>query len=667
MRSAYASILMFFLLGACLTSIGMFISSVTENQVTSAVVTLVIMLITYSMTSLASYVSTASSSSLIALSALALVLAAIVYLFTKNLSVAFLTAVALVGALLIAYAIDASAFSGLSPALMKERHGVRRERRPARQRHQLDGAAGVQNLHPLQVAGDRLPHRQRRRQPPLVDSAGRRDSRGIDRGGRSRDYQEETQMKRGKKLIVLACALAAVLVLYLGVTLVTRHISDKNAVTETQGTFAATSFTADDIRSIAWTNLGNEYTISKTDDGWTLDGHDGFRLNQDDAAAMADAVSALKATRRLDGGVEDSDYGLAEPTLTVKIALNNGSEITLAEGDKNDVTDAYYLRVTAGESVVYTVETDLQTAFDQKLADLFVKETLPSLSESAQRVVLTRADDEITLVCSTDDDGNAHWYEETADGTRALNDETAQTLYDTIRDFAWYELVEWNADADALSGYGFDAPTAVVHAESLNDDGETTVWQVEIGGEFSSSYDYVRLSGSATVYRMKNELRKLAAGYSYSDYADKTVLTVDAEAIESLTLTVRGEAHTLRIWTETVAATPATASEATSGEGTTVRCASLDGNEWSPDSYDEIVSRLLALEAEDALTSVPEHADEPVLTVSVQTADAQSDVSFSVSELDAEHSLILRSDGAIFQFSAADADALIRALTYALK
>lgn len=120
MRSAYASILMFFLLGACLTSIGMFISSVTENQVTSAVVTLVIMLITYFMTSLASYVSTASSSSLIALSALALVLVAIVYLFTKNLSVAFLTAAALVGALLIAYAIDASAFSGLFPALMKK-------------------------------------------------------------------------------------------------------------------------------------------------------------------------------------------------------------------------------------------------------------------------------------------------------------------------------------------------------------------------------------------------------------------------------------------------------------------------------------------------------------------------------------------------------------------
>lgn len=120
MRSAYASILMFFLLGACLTSVGMFISSVTENQVTSAVVTLVIMLITYFMTSLASYVSTASSSSLIALSVLALGLAAIVYLFTKNLSLAFLSAAAIIGALLIAYAIDASAFSGLFPELMKK-------------------------------------------------------------------------------------------------------------------------------------------------------------------------------------------------------------------------------------------------------------------------------------------------------------------------------------------------------------------------------------------------------------------------------------------------------------------------------------------------------------------------------------------------------------------
>lgn len=120
MRSAYASILMFFLLGACLTSVGMFISSVTENQVTSAVVTLVIMLITYFMTSLASYVSTASSSSLIALSVLALGLAAIVYLFTKNLSLAFLSAAAIIGVLLIAYAIDASAFSGLFPELMKK-------------------------------------------------------------------------------------------------------------------------------------------------------------------------------------------------------------------------------------------------------------------------------------------------------------------------------------------------------------------------------------------------------------------------------------------------------------------------------------------------------------------------------------------------------------------
>ena len=483
-------------------------------------------------------------------------------------------------------------------------------------------------------------------------------------------------MKRGKKLIVLSGALAVVLVLYLGVTLVTRHIDNKNAVTETQGTFRATTFTADEIHSITWTSLGNEYTITKSDDGWTLNDHEGFRLNQEDAEAMADAVSALKATRRLDGGVEDGDYGLAEPALTVKVALNDGSEVTLAEGDKNDVTEAYYLRVTADESHVYTVEADLQSAFDQKLSELFVQEALPSLGEEGQRIVLTCADDEVVLVRREDDAGDSHWYEETADGARALDEEAVQSLYDDICDFTWYELVEWNADADALTGYGFDAPTAVVRAESLNDDGETTAWEVEFGGEYSSSYDYVRLPGSSVVYRVKNSLRKLATDYSYSDYADKTILPMDAAAIESLTLTVRGEAHTLRAWTETVSATPseatatsgeATASKATSGEVTSVRRASLDGNEWSADSFDEIVSNLLALEAEEALTSTPAHEEEPVLTVSVQTMDAQSDASFALFELDAEHSLLIRSDGASFYFPAADADALVRTLSYALK
>ena len=57
--SAYSALFAFFLLGACLLSVGLFISSVTESQVAAAVITLVAMLLLYFMNGLSSFCSSA--------------------------------------------------------------------------------------------------------------------------------------------------------------------------------------------------------------------------------------------------------------------------------------------------------------------------------------------------------------------------------------------------------------------------------------------------------------------------------------------------------------------------------------------------------------------------------------------------------------------------------
>lgn len=116
--SAYGALLAFFLLGACLLSIGLFISSITESQVASAVVTLVVMLVLYFMSGLASYVPTDASSSLIALGILAVIAAALVWLLTKNPIVAALVGAALIGGLMLWYQADQTAFSGLFGSIM---------------------------------------------------------------------------------------------------------------------------------------------------------------------------------------------------------------------------------------------------------------------------------------------------------------------------------------------------------------------------------------------------------------------------------------------------------------------------------------------------------------------------------------------------------------------
>ena len=117
--SAYGALFAFFLLGACLLSIGLFISSVTESQVAAAVITLVTMLILYFMNGLASYLSTEASSSLIALMVLVVVFAVILQLLAKNLIVSILTAVIGCGALYLWYSSNTSFFSGLFAGMMQ--------------------------------------------------------------------------------------------------------------------------------------------------------------------------------------------------------------------------------------------------------------------------------------------------------------------------------------------------------------------------------------------------------------------------------------------------------------------------------------------------------------------------------------------------------------------
>lgn len=120
LKLAYASIFFFFLLGACLLAVGMFISSVTDSQVASAVISLVAMLILYFMSGLASYVSTDARASVIALMVLSLVIALAVWLLTRSQALSIGLGVVLVGGLFFWYGFSPDTFSGLFPKMMEQ-------------------------------------------------------------------------------------------------------------------------------------------------------------------------------------------------------------------------------------------------------------------------------------------------------------------------------------------------------------------------------------------------------------------------------------------------------------------------------------------------------------------------------------------------------------------
>ncbi|MBE5791587.1 MAG: ABC transporter permease subunit [Clostridia bacterium] len=119
LKVAYGALFAYFMLGACLLSIGLFISSVTESQVASAVITLVVMLILYFMSSLATFVSTSQEGSMIALIGCAVIFALFVLILTRNVLISMLTLIFTSGGIYLFYLYDPSAFSGLFPKVME--------------------------------------------------------------------------------------------------------------------------------------------------------------------------------------------------------------------------------------------------------------------------------------------------------------------------------------------------------------------------------------------------------------------------------------------------------------------------------------------------------------------------------------------------------------------
>lgn len=116
--TTYGALLAFFLMGGCLLSIGLFISSITDSQVAAAVITLLTMMLLYFMSSLSSWVSTEASASLTALMVLAVIAAVIFYIMSKNAIISVIVGAALIGGLQLWYHIDSSAFSGLFASMM---------------------------------------------------------------------------------------------------------------------------------------------------------------------------------------------------------------------------------------------------------------------------------------------------------------------------------------------------------------------------------------------------------------------------------------------------------------------------------------------------------------------------------------------------------------------
>lgn len=118
--TSYGSLFAFCMVGAALIAVGVFISSLTENQGFAAGIGIAVILLNYFSVSLAEYVSATAFGSLVAFFIVAALLAWIVYSLTKNENLAYGIGIVLMLGSAIFYIVDETKFEGLLPAIMKK-------------------------------------------------------------------------------------------------------------------------------------------------------------------------------------------------------------------------------------------------------------------------------------------------------------------------------------------------------------------------------------------------------------------------------------------------------------------------------------------------------------------------------------------------------------------
>ncbi|WP_295748994.1 ABC transporter permease [uncultured Oscillibacter sp.] len=116
--TSYGSILAFFLMGAALIALGVFISSLTDNQGFAAGISIAVILLNYYSVSLSEYVSTTAFGSMAALCVLILALGAVIKYLTKHENLAYAVCFVLIAAIAVAGFTDNTRFEGLLPAVM---------------------------------------------------------------------------------------------------------------------------------------------------------------------------------------------------------------------------------------------------------------------------------------------------------------------------------------------------------------------------------------------------------------------------------------------------------------------------------------------------------------------------------------------------------------------
>jgi len=349
-------------------------------------------------------------------------------------------------------------------------------------------------------------------------------------------------MSRGKKLGILFL----ILVLLIAACFITVKLVQKKTLESADSSETVLQIDDTAITQLSWNYNGEELSFVRSEDTWT-DAYDtSYPLDTSEIDALVTQISNLSSAKTIESPSDLSQYGLAEPVLTVNVTADQ--QYTVSFGNETKMGGQVYF--TTGDGNVYvSPDTTTYSNFCTGRLDLLKKETLPDMSEI---VSFTAEDAANPLYIEYDaESGRAYsdsyvWFGIDNGNTITLDTDSASTLVDTIRYLSWQSCVAYNVSQEDLANYGLDAPEAVVTINYKNaDSGEVQSFVLKVGDRADTETCYAMIDGSNIVYTVSSTVLDTLLETTYSDMLPDEVLLMDWGSVKSMDIDIGGTTYTL--------------------------------------------------------------------------------------------------------------------------
>lgn len=388
-------------------------------------------------------------------------------------------------------------------------------------------------------------------------------------------------MKRSKRILILAGALAVVCAATFALT---RYEEHKEKIENSDEVILAVDSAS--VKSLSWESESGTLAFHR-DEHWVYDADEAFPVDDEKIEELLGLFGEFGVSFIIEDVEDYGQYGLDEPVCTIKFETEEQSyEVKL--GDYSSMDAQRY--VSIGDGNVYLVKEDPLDTFDAALNDVIDNDETPVFGQvsgisfsGGEEYEISYEEDSSATYCADD-----VYFTERDGEKKPLDTSKVESYLSAVSNLNLTDYATYNATEEELQSYGLDDPELTVSVDYTeeNEDGEETQQtfvlhvsrdpeeraaaeekeneeQEEASADASADSEtdaeeitaYVRVGESQIVYRITGDEYKSLTAASYDELRHDEVLTADFADITQIDISLEGQEYTLTSKTEDEART----------------------------------------------------------------------------------------------------------------